>query len=197
MFVHSTGHGLKIDMKMLFDMIEPKNVMPIHGWLTLRYFNAKNFLGWGMKENDIYLTEDGQFWEFDGKTWSRGEKIDAKPILIDGLGIGDISDIVIKDRQQLAEYGYLTAIFNLSKANHRLMGRVHIYSRGFIYMKKSEELLKEIDSLVKDVHMAWLEQSATSNKYDESLLKERVEKALGRFLFKKTERKPVIQAVII
>ena len=195
--IHSTGHGNQEDMKIMHNLIRPKKVMPIHGPLTFRYFNRKNYIEWGMKGEDVLLTKDGQVWAYNGKHWRKEKEIESKPILIDGLGVGDTGEIVLKDRQQLAEYGMFTVVLNLSKKSKALIGRPYFVSRGFIYMKASQEILKEIEGMIFDIHRAWVNQSKDRKKYEIKNLKEDIEKSLSKFIFKKTEREPIILVVIV
>ena len=195
--IHSTGHGNQEDMRMMYEMIKPKTVMPIHGPLTFRYFNKQNFLKWGMKDQDIFLTDDGQTWLFNGKYWKRGKKIESKPILIDGLGVGDTGDIVLKDRKQLSEYGMFVVVINMNQKNKHIIGRPRFVSRGFVYMKGSQELLKEIENLIYDIHRNWINQSQAGKLYRIEVFKESIEKELSKLIYKKTEREPIILAVVI
>ena len=195
--IHSTGHGNQEDMKMMHEMIQPRAVMPIHGPLTFRYFNKQNFLKWGMKDEDIFLTDDGQTWLFNGHSWKRGKKIESKPILIDGLGVGDTGDIVLKDRKQLSEFGMFIVVLNMNIKNKRIIGRPRFVSRGFVYMKGSQELLKEIENQIFDIHRSWLSQSNSTKQYKVETLKETIEKDLSKLIYKKTEREPIILTVII
>jgi len=195
--VHSTGHGYQEDMKMMFDFIQPKTVMPVHGPLTFRYFNKQNFLKWGTKEENILITDDGQTWRFNGRYWKKGKKIESKPILIDGLGVGDIGDIVLRDRKQLAEFGIFTVLLNLSSKNKRIIGRPRFISRGFIYMKKSQKILKEIENLTYDTHREWVNKSQKKKKFVTKELQKMLEFRLSKYIFKKTEREPIILVVTI
>lgn len=195
--IHSTGHGNQEDMKIMFELVRPKTVMPIHGPLTFRYFNKKNYVNWGMRKEDVLLTDDGQTWLFNGGYWKRGKKIESKPILIDGLGVGDTGEIVLKDRQQLAEYGMFTIVLNISTKNKRIIGRPQFVSRGFIYMKRSQEMLKEIQNIIFDIHREWTNKSIQTKKYDVTDLKENIEKELSKYIYKKTEREPIILVVTI
>jgi ribonuclease J len=195
--VHSTGHGYREDMKMMYEMIQPKTVMPIHGPLTFRYFNKQNFLRWGMKKENIFLTDDGQMWIYNGQYWRRGKKIESKPILIDGLGVGDTGDVVLKDREQLAEFGIFSVVLNLSSKNKKILGNPHFISRGFIYMKKSHDLLKELENIVRDTHLEWMKTSQQKHKYVVRDLRKMIESRLSRYIFKKTEREPIILVVTI
>jgi len=195
--IHSTGHGNQEDMKIMYDLVQPNTVMPIHGPLTFRYFNKKNYVAWGMKNEDVLLTDDGLVWIFNGRTWRKGKPVDAKPILIDGLGVGDTGEIVLKDRKQLSEYGMFIIVLNMSTKTKRLMGRPQFVSRGFIYMKQSQEMLKEIQTIIYDVHRSWIKTSTNSKKYNYPDLKERIEKEVGKYIYKKTEREPIILIVTV
>jgi len=195
--VHSTGHGYMEDMKMMYEMIKPKTIMPIHGPLTFRYFNRQNLMRWGMPEDKILLTDDGQMWTFNGPYWRRGKKIESKPILIDGLGMRDAGDIVLRDRQQLAEFGIFSVVLNLSSKNKKIIGRPRFISRGFIYMKKSHSLLKELENIVKDTHREWLNKSNQKNKYIIKELQKTIENRLSKYILKKTKREPIILVTTI
>ncbi|MFA5633918.1 MAG: ribonuclease J [Candidatus Dojkabacteria bacterium] len=195
--IHSTGHGNQEDMRMMVELVKPKNIMPVHGSLTFRYFHKKNLIKWNYPENRILLTEDGQMWQYNGIYWNRGKKIESKPILIDGFGVGDIGDVVLKDRKQLSEFGMFTVVINLSSKNKKIIGRPRFLSRGFVYLKGSQPLLKEIENLVTDIHRNWQKNSEKRNRYEEKELIRLIEKELSKFLFKKTEREPIILVAII
>jgi ribonuclease J len=195
--IHSTGHGNQEDMKMMVELTKPKSIMPVHGSLTFRYFHKKNLIGWGFPEEKILLTEDGQTWQYNGIYWIKGKKIESKPILIDGFGVGDIGDVVLKDRKQLSEFGMFSVVINLSSKNKKMLGSPRFLSRGFVYLKGSQPLLKEIENLIKDIHRKWQKDSEKKKKYEEKELIKAIEKDLGKFLFKKTEREPIILVAII
>lgn len=197
MKIHSTGHGNQEDIKAMVDFIRPRYIMPIHGSLTFRYFNKLNLEKWGVNPNNILLTGDGQVWEYAGGYWKRGRDVESKPILIDGLGVGDIGDMVLKDRKQLAEYGIFSVILNLSANTNRILGKPKFVSRGFIYFKNSQDLLKEITNTIFDSHRIWLGKQGKSKKPDYLSLQEDLEKSLGKVIYKKTEREPIIMVSII
>ncbi len=197
MKIHSTGHGNQEDIQAMIDFIKPRNVMPVHGSLTFRYFNKLNLERWGINPNNILLTDDGQMWEYTGRYWKKGKKIESKPILIDGLGVGDIGDMVLKDRKQLSEFGIFTVILNLSQNTKKILGKPRFLSRGFIYFKHSQDLLKELTNCIFDTHKEWMSGFGTKKKLDEKELKAELEKALGKLIYKKTEREPIILVAII
>ncbi len=195
--IHSTGHGNQEDIKAMVEFIKPRNIMPIHGSLTFRYFNKQNLEGWGFNPNNIQLTDDGQMWEYNGRYWTRGKKVESKPILIDGLGVGDIGDMVLKDRKQLAEYGIFTVILNLSANTQNIIGKPRFLSRGFIYFKHSQDLLKEIQNTIFDTHREWVKSVDKAEKKKYEKLQTMLEKNLAKVIYKRTEREPIILIAII
>jgi ribonuclease J len=195
--IHSTGHGNQEDMIIMYDLVRPKQVMPIHGPLTFRYFNKQNYMLWGMREEDIFLTNDGQVWVYNGRAWNRTKPIESKPILIDGLGVGDTGDIVLKDRKQLSEFGIFVVILNLSKKSKAMISRPQFVSRGFIYMKTSKEMLSEIQTMINDIHRNWIQSSRNKRKFEIKDLKDDIEKSLSKYIYKRTEREPIILVVVI
>lgn len=197
MKIHSTGHGNQEDIKYMVDLIQPRSIMPIHGSLTFRYFHKKNLEKWGYRSDRILLTEDGQVWSFNRSFWMKEKKVESKPILIDGLGVGDIGDVVLKDRKQLSEFGMFSVILNLSSKNRKIIGRPRFLSRGFVYLKSSQSLLKEIENLIYDTHREWERNALKEKKFEEKELISAVEKRLSKFIFKKTEREPIILVAVI
>lgn len=195
--IHESGHALKMDMKIMYDMVRPKEVLPIHGSLTMRYKNRKNYISWGADPEKVHLTDDGQVWELRNGRWKKAEQVESKPILIDGLGVGDIGDVVLKDREQLAEYGMVTVMLNLSSKNQHLIGNPKFVSRGFVYVKTSTDLFKQMENIVLDIHKAWLKKGDAEKVHNTKLLLDNIEKDLSSFIYKKTEREPMILPVII
>lgn len=191
--VHASGHGLQEDMRLFYELLQPKYIMPVHGSLTYRYQNKKNYTSWGHDPEKILLTDDGQVWAFNGVSWNRSTNVESKPMLIDGLGVRDVGDIVLRDRKQLAEYGMFAIVLNLSSRNQALIGNPKYVSRGFIYMKTGQELLKDIDTIVKDTHREWLK---SRNRRLDQLLPE-IESRVSKYIYKKTEREPIIIASTI
>ncbi|MBU0976418.1 MAG: ribonuclease J [Patescibacteria group bacterium] len=197
MEVYESGHGMKIDMKMMYDLIQPKFVIPIHGSMTKRYLNEKNFVEWGMSKDRIFLTQDGQFWNRVPNGWTKGKRIDAKPILIDGLGVGDIGEIVLKDREQLANYGMVCIIMNLHNKTLQLIGKIRFESRGFVYMKASKQLMKNLENLARDTHKKWWEKGKGNKPLSLSELRENLVRDLGKYIYKTIEREPMILPVFV
>ena len=193
--IYASGHGYQEDMKIMFEMIKPKYIIPIHGNMTLRYKNKQNLVKWGFPEDKVELTEDGQMWEYSKGVLSRGLRIESKPVLIDGLGFGTPGDIVIKDRKQLAKYGVFTVLINLSSKEKKILGKPKFLSRGFVYMKGSQKLLSEVENITREEHKRWIKES--KGRFQTRVFQQNLEKRLKKFLYKKTEREPVIMIAII
>lgn len=191
--IHASGHGMQEDMKQFYNLLKPKYVIPVHGSLTMRYFSKKNYVEWGHNSDHVLLTADGQMWEYENSFCRKTTNIESRPILVDGLGTRDTGDIVLRDRKQLAEFGFLTIVLNLHSVTGNLIGNPRFVSRGFIYMKTGGALLKEIENIVSDVHREWKKK----HRKEKAELVEEIEKRVGRYVYKKTEREPIILTAII
>jgi ribonuclease J len=188
--VHSSGHGKQKDLKIMYDLIQPRNVMPIHGYLTLRYFNKKNFIKWGHQEKRVLLTSDGQKWQAtSSRNWRKIKSIKAAPLLIDGLGVGDTGAVVLNDRKRLKDFGFFIITLNLSTKNKKLIGKPKFMSRGFVYLKSSRKLLSEIEKIVTAEHMQWLDKKEKRSLPE---LKKSIQSKVSKHIYKQTEREPLI-----
>jgi ribonuclease J len=195
--IYESGHGMLGDMKDMFDLIKPSEVMPIHGNLTKRYQNKQNYISWGMDPDRVHLTSDGQFWDFDStnRRYKKATQIPSRPLMVDGLGITEGGDVVIKDRQQLAEYGFIVVMLNIGKPSNKLMGHVKFISRGFVYSNNARDLYNNLDKEIKAVHSQWLKVNSRSDK-DFEKLKDMVTKKLDFIIKKKTLREPIVLVTI-
>lgn len=195
--IYESGHGMLGDMKDMFDLIKPSEVMPIHGNLTKRYQNKQNYISWGMNPDRVHLTSDGQFWDFDStnRRYKKATQIPSRPLMVDGLGITEGGDVVIKDRQQLAEYGFIVVMLNIGKPSNKLMGHVKFISRGFVYSNNARDLYNNLDKEIKAVHSQWLKVNSRSDK-DFEKLKDMVTKKLDFIIKKKTLREPIVLVTI-
>jgi len=197
--VHGSGHGYQGDMKQMYETLKPRQVMPVHGSLTKRYKNKLNLIRWGMKDDKIHLTTDGAIWTYfkTTDTWKKTSNIEASQILIDGLGIGDISEIVLQDRDTLSQFGMVTIVLNLSAKNKQIIGKPRFVSRGFVYVKNSKELFKELELIVIDKHKVWHTKAQKNNRFEMKDLYFDIEKSIKHYIYKKTEREPLVLPVFI
>lgn len=196
-YVHATGHGNQEDIKWLHRKTHPKFFIPIHGSHYMLQRHRELALTLGMSDSNIIVPDNGSIIEIiDGgeKMVLRKEKIPATPLMIDGFAIGGEQEVVIRDRQLLAEDGMFVLVATLDGKTGKLKKSPDIISRGFVYLKNSQDLLKEARNIIKKN----TEQTPEGMKtIDLEYVKNKVGESLSRFLFQKTAKKPLIIPVIL
>lgn len=191
--VHASGHGSAEELKLMLNLMRPKYFMPIHGEYRMQYAHRKLAEQVGVKKENIFLVDNGDVVEFsNGKARISG-KVQAGNVLIDGLGVGDVGNIVLRDRRLLSKDGILVVVVTLNKQNGEVLSGPDIISRGFVYVRESEELLVEANSLV----LQTLKKCSKENVSEWSSLKSNIREALSKFLFDKTKRRPMILPIIM
>ncbi len=194
MDVHAGGHAQQEDLKLLYRLVNPKYIVPIEGNHFLLRAAADIAMELGWPEDRVLVPSNGQVMEFKE---SRGvltdEKLNSDYIFVDGLGVGDVSEVVLRDRKLMAEDGMVVVIVTVDTKTGELVGSPDIISRGFVYMKGSAQLIDDTRDLVKKVLKDRNAQDAANPMYIKNKLREN----LGQFLFQKTERRPMILPVVI
>jgi len=192
--IHSSGHANREEIKLLISILKPKNVMPIHGDYRSLVEHTKLAQEVGVSADHCFIVENGQILELNsqGARISR-ERVTAGQVLIDGLGVGDVGQVVLRDRQTMAEDGMFLVVLTVDKKTGKLLASPDIISRGFVYMKESEELIEEARSLVRRAHRTHTDSKALNWEQ----LKKALRDDLGEFLFKKTQRQPIIIPVVV
>jgi len=194
MDVHAGGHAQEEDLKLLLRMIQPKYYVPVEGNLHLLYDNAQIALGLNWPEENVFVTSNGQVMEFaGGEGRLTKEMLPADYVFVDGLGVGDVSEVVLRDRQALAEEGMIVVIVTISAEGGKLIGEPDIISRGFIYMKENKRLVDDAKKKIADIVKPHIENQTPNAVY----LKNKLRDELGQFLFQKIERRPMILPVIV
>lgn len=194
MDVHAGGHAKKEDIKLMLALFKPKYYVPIEGNHFLLRENGMVAQSMGWKEENIFIVDNGQIMEFS-KDHGRltNEKVPTDYVFVDGLGVGDVSQVVLRDRKVLAEDGMVVVIVQVEKRSGKLVGSPDIVSRGFIFMKDHTELIEGTRKEVKKLIIDKDPKSEADPKY----LRDQIRDEVGKFLFKKTERRPMILPVII
>lgn len=191
--VHVSGHGSQEELKLMLNLMKPKYFMPIHGEYRMQRKHALLAESVGVEPNNIFITELGEVIEIAGGSARRAGKVTAGNVLIDGLGVGDVGNIVLRDRKLLSQDGILVVVVTLSKQNGAIVSGPDIISRGFVYVRESEGLLDEANRIV-----AGTLQRLMSEKVNEwASLKTSVKDSLGRFLYEQTRRRPMILPIIM
>ena len=188
--VHVSGHACREELKLMLALTKPKYFIPVHGEYRHLYSHAELAESMGYKSKNIFIPEMGRPIEFSGKKASFGEPVQAGSVLIDGLGIGDVGNVVLRDRKQLSSDGMVLIII---KTTGKLIGDVEIISRGFIYVKESEELIEGAKKLITDT----VEEENSSNRNERIALKGKVKKEVSNYLYNKTKRRPMIIPIIM
>ncbi|MFF2014829.1 ribonuclease J [Paenibacillus sp. NPDC058177] len=191
--VHVSGHGSQEELKLMLNLMQPKYFLPIHGEFRMQRRHALLAESVGVDPANIFITEIGEVVEIQGGTARKAGKVTAGNVLIDGLGVGDVGNIVLRDRKLLSQDGILVVVVTLSKQNGAIVSGPDIISRGFVYVRESEGLLDEANRIVSSTL-----QRLMSEKVNEwASLKTSVKDSLGRFLYEQTRRRPMILPIIM
>jgi ribonuclease J len=191
--VHVSGHGSQEELKLMLNLMRPKYFIPIHGEYRMLRKHGLLAESVGIAREDIFIIDIGETVEIQNGEARKGGKIPSGNILIDGLGVGDVGNIVLRDRKLLSQDGILVVVVTLSKQDGTIMSGPDIISRGFVYVRESEGLLDEANKIVSNT----LNRLMSENVNEWASLKTQVKEALGRFLYEQTRRRPMILPIIM
>ncbi|KKU92805.1 MAG: RNA-metabolising metallo-beta-lactamase, ribonuclease J [Candidatus Yanofskybacteria bacterium GW2011_GWC1_48_11] len=195
MDIHASGHANQDELREMLELMRPKFLMPVHGQVSMLVNHAKLAQGMGMPEKNILVAENGQIITLS-KTQAVIEKsvVPANYIMVDGLGVGDVGEVVLRDRQNLAKDGIFVIIAVVDRQTGTVKGSPDIISRGFIYLRESKDLLRE----VRKKTMATINHAAGSGgPINWIYMRDVVRNQISEFLFVKTQRRPMVLPVII
>lgn len=195
MDVHAGGHAKQEDLQEMLDYIKPKYLIPIEGHYSFLMEHAKAAERTGFPSDHIFIADNGQIIEFDHnrKGQITNKKVPTEYVFVDGLGVGDTNRIVLRDRKELAGDGILIVVAVIETQTGNLLNLPDIISRGFIYMKESQELIQSARRFASKV----LKDNDPKSAANPTYLKEKLRDELGEYLYKKTERRPMILPVIV
>jgi len=190
--VHVSGHACQDEIRTMLALTKPKFFMPVHGEYKHLKANSRLATGMGMDPNRILLAENGQVVELTEDSIGVSSTVVAGRVLVDGLGVGDVGAIVLRDRQHLAEDGLIIVVMTMESASGALLSGPDIVSRGFVYVREAEELISDARQVVKNI----LDKCAEENIRDWSTIKLNVRDGLSNFIFRKNRRSPMILPII-
>ena len=195
MDIHAGGHAQREELKELIRIMRPKFFLPIHGQYSMLVSHAELVKEMGLPEKNIAIAENGQIINLNQKRiFIERETVPSNYIMVDGLGIGDVGEIVLRDRQMLAKDGMFVVVAIVDKTTGKVKGSPDIISRGFVYLRESKELLRETRKMVISiVNLAVGSGGAVNWSY----VKDEIRNKTGQFLFSKTQRRPMILPVVI
>ena len=191
--VHVSGHACQEDIKLIYSLVKPKYAIPVHGEYRHLIAQKNLALQLGIPKENIFVMKTGDVLELDQKSAKVTGKVETGEIMVDGLGVGDVGNIVLRDRQHLSEDGILIVVLTLEKYGRQLLAGPDIVSRGFVYVRESEDLMDEARLIVEDALNDCLEHHIT----DWGKLKSAIKDSLGSFVWKRTQRNPMILPIIM
>ncbi|MDE5865394.1 MAG: ribonuclease J, partial [Lachnospiraceae bacterium] len=191
--VHVSGHACQEEIKLMYTLLRPKYAIPVHGEYKHLKAQAKIANELGIDKQNIFILHSGDVLEINEEQAEVTGKVPVGAILVDGLGVGDVGNVVLRDRQHLAEDGIMIVVMALDSYGSQLVSGPDIVSRGFVYVRESDELLEEARLLVDNAVEGCLSKGQT----DWGKLKSTIKDVLSDFVWKKTQRRPMILPIIM
>lgn len=191
--IHVSGHASQEELKLMLELIKPKYFIPVHGEYRMLKTHGDLAVMMGVAKDHVLIGDNGQIFEFSNRSGHKTGHVNAGCVFVDGLGVGDVGNIVIRDRQQLAMEGVVIVVMTLAKGTSHPLAGPDIVSRGFVYVRDSEELIREAHDRVAAV----LERCEAGNIREWAVIKSQVRDTLSRYLYEKTRRRPMILPIIM
>ncbi len=191
--IHVSGHASQEELKLMLGLIKPNYFVPIHGEYRMLRTHGDLAVMMGVDKDHVLIGDNGQIFEFSNRSGHKTGHVNAGRVFVDGLGVGDVGNIVIRDRQQLAMEGVVIVVMTLAKGTSHPLAGPDIVSRGFVYVRDSEELIREAHDRVAAV----LERCEAGNIREWAVIKSQVRDTLSRYLYEKTRRRPMILPIIM
>lgn len=191
--VHVSGHACQEELKLMMSVVKPKYVIPLHGEQKHLMKHADLAEQMGIPRENILISQNGAVIELSKNNMTCTEIVPAGRVMVDGLGVGDVGSIVLRDRKHLSDDGIIIVAVSIDRITREVVSGPDVVSRGFVYVKESEELMREINELVEDI----LERCYLSNLRDWNSIKTRIKDGVSKFLFTKTKRSPMVLPIIM
>ena len=191
--VHVSGHACQEEIKLIYSLVHPKYAIPVHGEYRHMKAQADIAAALGIPKDNIFILHSGDVLELDEKKAEISGHVPCGSILVDGLGVGDVGNIVLRDRQHLAEDGILIVVLTLERFSNQLLSGPDIVSRGFVYVRESEGLMEEARHVVEDAITDCMDRHVS----DWGKIKNVIKDSLSDFLWKRTKRSPMILPIIM
>lgn len=191
---HVSGHACQEELKLIYSLVKPKYAVPIHGEYRHRKANARLAYNLGIPKENIFMLQSGDVFEVSETEAKVVDKVHTGEVLVDGLGVGDVGNIVLRDRQHLAEDGILIVVMTLEKGSNRLLAGPDIVSRGFVYVRESEGLMEDARKVLEEAVDKCL---CNQKNADWSKIKLVVRDTMNEFIWKRTKRRPMILPIIM
>lgn len=191
--MHVSGHGYQEDLKLMLTLMKPTYFIPIHGEYRMLHHHRLLAESIGVKKGNTFIIKNGDVVDIENAVAHQTRRIPSGDTYVDGMGIGEVGDIVLRDRKQLSEDGMLVIVITLNKADRKIVSGPDTISRGFVYVKDAEDLIKEVNRLAKRT----MNELQEENKLQWNVMKQKIKKSVGQYIFSQTKRKPMILPIII
>ena len=191
--VHVSGHACQEEIKLIYTLVQPRYAVPVHGEYKHLKAQAKLAQDLGIDKENIFILSSGDVLELSEEKAAVTGKVPVGTILVDGLGVGDVGNIVLRDRQHLSENGILIVVLALEGGSNQLVSGPDIVSRGFVYVRESDALMEEARNIIEDGVLNCLDRGIS----DWGKIKSVIKDSLGEFVWKKTKRRPMILPIIM
>jgi ribonuclease J len=191
--VHVSGHGSQEDLKMMLNMMKPKYFIPIQGEYKMMIAHSKLAQQVGMQKSDIFIADKGDIVEYKAGKVRMSGRVTAGNVLIDGIGIGDVGNIVLRDRKLLSQDGIFIVVVTLNRKEKKIASGPEMISRGFVYVRESEQLMEESTQLVRKI----VEKYVVKDAFEWNNIKQEIRDTLNSYLFQQTKRRPMIIPIIM
>ena len=190
---HVSGHACQEEIKLIYSLLKPKYAIPVHGEYRHLMVHGQLVQKLGIPKENVFIMKSGDVLSIDENDAKITGKVPAGSVLVDGLGVGDVGNIVLRDRQNLAENGIIIVVLTLQKYTNQLLAGPDIVTRGFVYVRESENLIDEAKEVVAEA----LDNCLSKNSVDWGKIKMVVKDSLGEYLWKKMKRNPMILPIIM
>jgi ribonuclease J len=190
---HVSGHACQEELKLIYSLVRPKYAIPVHGEVRHLKAHAQIAEALGYDKDHIFILKSGDVLELNSESAKVVDKVRTGGVLVDGLGVGDVGNIVLRDRQHLAEDGIMIVVLTLEKGTNRLLAGPDIVSRGFVYVRESSDLMEEAGEML---HGA-VEECLLDSRADWNKIKTVIKDRLNEFIWKRTKRRPMILPIIM
>jgi len=194
--VHVSGHACEEELKLIQAIVKPKYFMPVHGEFRMLTRHKDVATRMGMPEENVFIMDNGRVLEFNGDEIHTDETVVSGNVLIDGLSVGDIGNIVLRDRRHLAEDGLIVVVMSVNSATGEILSGPDIISRGFVYMRESEEMIDHIKQVVLDT-INRMDNLSIYKKHDWTLKKTSIKDAIHNYVYEQTKRNPMILPIVM
>ncbi|WP_179301778.1 ribonuclease J [Neobacillus jeddahensis] len=191
--MHVSGHGYQEDLKLMLTLMKPTYFIPIHGEYRMLHHHRLLAESVGVEKGHTFIIKNGDVVDIEHSVARQTRSIPAGDTYVDGMGVGDIGEIVLRDRKQLSEDGMLVIVITISKGDRKIISGPDTITRGFVYARDSDVLLKEVNRLVKKT----VNDLQSENIRQWNVIKQNIKKVVSQYLFKQTKRKPMILPIII